>query len=554
MISSTSSSSLDEEQASGLELCHFLPSTTTTATARVDTVPVLFEASPPQVPRERVRESRLGWIVMVALLLAACLTTLTVLLQSPHPNEENTTTKTPPASYYGSLERLLWQASQDDPLLPSHLLWNDPMSPQYLALEWMAYRDDGYFVNQNTDDNNDDNDDDSLSLSLLPWIQQRFALITLFYASGMQWHDEWLRSGVNECQFSGIVCNAQNQVTLIDLKRVAMTGSLPHELGWLTHLTRLDLQDNRLRGSIPPGLLHLPHILQLDLSANQLDGVMPNKLPPNLQVLNLEHNILQGQLPDWPLSLQMAKLAYNRWTGSLPSFPQGNELIYLDVVDTQIAGTLPTSIGYLTKLKSLSVYQTQLQGALPTELGLLQALEELSMGMTQMNGTLPEELWQATNLEWLVAVQHQFHGTISTGIGNLKQLRVLNLLNGPLKGSLPASLGSLPNLTWLQLAMNQMTGSIPVELSHASSLREYNVYNVYGYGATTTATHLLSMFLYISFHSLFFLLCLEKIWLQGNDLEGTVSSEFCNWPSAGLDFRTDCGTGNVECECCTECY
>jgi hypothetical protein len=60
---------------------------------------------------------------------------------------------------------------------------------------------------------------------------------------------------------------------------------------------------------------------------------------------------------------------------------------------------------------------------------------------------------------------------------------------------------------------------------------------------------------YVSFHSLVsLLLCLEKIWLQGNDLEGTVPSELCNLPAAGLDFRTDCGTGNVECECCTECY
>lgn len=447
-----SPSSSDNEQTSGLELRHFLPTT-----AQVDRVPVLSEPIEPYATPVR-NDRRWGWIAMGVMVVGACLATLIVTMQSPNEEVEEVT---PSPSYYNSLERLMYQASRDDPLLPD-LMWNDPMSPQYLALEWMAYRDDEYFLKSAETDN--------LSM-LLPQIQQRFALITLFYAAGLQWYDQWLRAGVSECEFVGIGCNDEDQVTFIDLKRGAMTGTLPHELGWFTHLTQLDLHDNRLRGSIPPGLLQLPELLQLDLSANHLDGVVAT-LPPKLEVVNLEHNLFKGSLPDWPVSLQMAKLAYNRWEGNLPSFPQENELLYLDVVDSNIDGALPTSIGYLTKLKSLSVYQTQLNGTLPTEVGLLKDLEELSIGMTQMNGTLPEELWEATSLEWLVAVQHRFHGPISTRIGNLQQLRVLNMLNGHFTGSLPTTLGSLPNLVWLQLAVNKLTGTIPPELTSASNLRK----------------------------------------------------------------------------------
>eukprot|EP00980_Cylindrotheca_fusiformis_P012167 scaffold2939_cov123-Cylindrotheca_fusiformis.AAC.11 len=447
-----STTPLDDEQTSGLELSHFLP--TAEVTARVD--PIEQPAHDYPIMELRPSHHRWRWAIILSLMIAVTACAVALILTTPSSTKKDAAAP-PSVSYYDSLERLLTQ--EDDPT------WKDPMSPQYLALEWMAFRDNDHFLAAVTSTEDED--------ELLSQVQQRFALIAMFYASGLQWYKDWLQPGVSECEFAGIRCNSQQQVTFIDLKQGAMNGFLPHELGWLTHLTKLDLHDNRLRSKLPSSLLQLPHLIELDLSLNYFDGAVPN-LPPNIQVLNLERNHFQGILPVWPLSLQMAKLGYNHWEASLPQFPQGNNLIFLEVVDSpKMTGTLPSSIGYLTKLKSLSLYQTQFSGSLPSEIGLLTDLEELSIGMTHMNGTLPEELWQATNLQWLVAVQHQFHGSISTRIGNLQQLQALNLLNGLLTGNIPTTLGSLPNLTWLQLAMNQMTGSIPVELSQASNLREY---------------------------------------------------------------------------------
>jgi len=502
--------------------------------ARVDCVPILTDQVivpidgqqiPPKYYKLAIGGLHLGSIptkkchMLLALgLIMATMGTILIALDatsngSSGPITFNSTE--PPvltmesSAYYKALETVLEPATRNDPHIAKFLnnatLWNNPMSPQYLALEWMGFRDYQFLADQLQDTNA---------------IKQRFALATLFYASNIQLYqedeNEWLKPGVSECQFPGITCNAQDQVTKIELVRTAMTGYLPLELGWLSHLENLNLQENKLDGIIPEGLLYLSKLQYLDLGANHMGGPVES-LPPNLLYLSLEHNRFSGSLPSFPLSLESAKLSRNRWSGSLPDFRINNNLEYLDMVDTRINGTIPTSIGYLTKLQSLSIAQTQLEGELPTHIGLLSSLMEISMGLTQLNGTLPEEFFELSQLQWLVAVHHQFEGPLSPLISKLKNLHVLNLIHGSLSGPLPMeALASLKNLVWLQLADNQFTGNIGADLATVWTL--------------------------------------EKIWLHGNEFQGAIPNELCGLPAAQLDFRTDCKSGDIECSCCTLCY
>jgi len=385
------------------------------------------------------------------------------LLNSSHVEPPNLAMD--PSSYYKALEAILEPATRNDPhigkFMGSATLWNDPMSPQYLALEWMAFRDHQFLVDQLQDADP---------------IKQRFALATLFYTSSMQWYQqddsEWLIPGVTECQFHGITCDAQNRVTKVELIRTAMTGGLPLEMGWLTNLQHLSLQDSRLVGAIPEGILQLPALQFLDLAGNHMTGTV-SSLPPTLQFLNLDHNRFWGPLPTFPASLQTAKLSRNLWEGSLPPFTPDNDLELFDVFDSHVNGTIPTTIGHLTKLQNLRIARTHLEGELPTEIGLLSSLEEISMGSTQLTGSLPPQLFQLTQLQWLVAIHHQFEGTLSPHFAQLKNLQILNLNDGALRGPLPtAALASLKNLAWLQLAENDFTGSISSDLAAARNLGE----------------------------------------------------------------------------------
>jgi len=461
--------------------------------ARVDCIPILTDEVvlpidgqqiPPKTYDLAIRGILLGsistkrchFLLIVALLVAIIGSTMLAvnvstengdhspdgtLFNSSHVEPPNLTMD--PTSYYKALEAILEPATRNDPHIAKFLnnatLWNDPMSSQYLAFEWMAFRDYQFLADQLQDSNA---------------IKQRFALVTLFYMSNMQWYQqddsEWLLPGVTECQFHGITCNVQNRVIKVELVRTAMTGELPLEMGWLTHLQHLNLQENRLTGAIPEGILHLSKLQYLDLAGNHMTETV-DSFPPTLQFLSLEHNRFQGSLPSFPGSLQTAKLSHNRWKGSLPSFAPINDLAFLDIVDSGLNGTIPTTVGHLTKLQALSIAQTQLEGKLPTEIGLLSSLEEISMGLTLLTGSLPPEFFELTQLQWLVAVHHQFEGSLSPSIAKLKNLHVLNLAHGTLRGPLPmAALGSLKSLVWLQLADNEFTGSISADLATAWNL------------------------------------------------------------------------------------
>ncbi len=88
----------------------------------------------------------------------------------------------------------------------------------------------------------------------------------------------------------------------------------------------------------------------------------------------------------------------------------------------------------------------------------------------QLNGSIPSELGNLANLRTLSLSNNQLSGSIPSELGNLANLGTLSLYGNELSGSIPPELGNLDNLETLWLNGNQLSGSIPPELGNLDNL------------------------------------------------------------------------------------
>ena len=97
-------------------------------------------------------------------------------------------------------------------------------------------------------------------------------------------------------------------------------------------------------------------------------------------------------------------------------------------------GTLPSWIGDLQSLSSLSAYNTNLYGSLPESLYGLRKLNSLRLYKCQFSGTISPTIGGGTGdtnalmeLKWLWIHDNQFTGVVPSSIGNLAKLEGLTL-------------------------------------------------------------------------------------------------------------------------------
>ncbi|UCH96065.1 MAG: hypothetical protein JSV88_04225 [Candidatus Aminicenantes bacterium] len=272
-----------------------------------------------------------------------------------------------------------------------------------------------------------------------------------------------------------------SHLTGLYLSANQLSGSIPPELGNLSSLSNIYLTDNQLTGNIPPELGNLSNLVYLNMGHNQLSGTIPPELGnlTNLRSFGFLYNQLSGTIPDELKSLgnlRFFNLQFNQLTGEIPSWLgtfSSVEYLYLD--HNQFTGTIPVELGNLSKLKHLKLQCNQLTGSIPSELGNLCNLEALGLYSNQLTGSIPPELGNLINLSFLSVSMNQLCGRIPSELGYIGNLSALYLNDNQLTGTIPVELGNLTQLTYFRLSWNHLTGDIPTSLMNLTNLESLSI-------------------------------------------------------------------------------
>ena len=142
----------------------------------------------------------------------------------------------------------------------------------------------------------------------------REVLEVLYHATnGPNWgtRTNWL-SDEPLWKWFGVHTDGSDRVTRLLVWANRLNGTIPPELGRLTHLQRLDLRENQLSGTIPPELAKLTNLIHLDLGQNQLSGAIPKSLRQLSKLRTLDVQDTQVCVP--------ADASFQAWLAALSEF------------------------------------------------------------------------------------------------------------------------------------------------------------------------------------------------------------------------------------------
>ncbi len=255
--------------------------------------------------------------------------------------------------------------------------------------------------------------------------------------------------------------------------------------------------------------------------------------------LDFFFNNLNGSIPSELgnlTALTSLSLSLNDLTGSIPS-ELGNltALTNLNLSINLLTGSIPSELGNLTALTNLSLSLNDLTGSIPSELGNLTALTNLNLSFNDLTGSIPSELGNLTALTSLNLSDNQLTGSIPTELGNLTALTFLNLQDNQLTGSIPTELGNLTALIDLYLQDNQLTGSIPTELGNLTALIDLYLQDNQLTGSIPTELGNLTALTFLN--------------LNDNQLTGSIPTELGNLTAlTNVDLSLNLLTGSIPSE------
>mmetsp|Transcript_8036 Transcript_8036/g.17942 ORF Transcript_8036/g.17942 Transcript_8036/m.17942 type:complete len:515 (-) Transcript_8036:136-1680(-) len=307
-------------------------------------------------------------------------------------------------------------------------------------------------------------------------IGQRYALACIFYATNgvatpitdsyfwpgftFDWLQKWLLEDSytlaqrrEECDWHGVVCDANGVVTELNLNQNYLTGTFPKETVILApSLKILNLERNTLlsnRGKDETWFLgQLTQLTLLNLAETSFEYDMG--LPPALEhLVNLEYLIASETLFSGPIddyifanmnSLQSLDLQVNNFEGDLPMTLKNLPLKYVYLGATSLNGDLSTFIGdgsQFAELQELWLDGNDITGPIPTQLGGITTLKSLSLTSNELDGQIPSELAALTNMAQMFFYRNKLTGAIPTEIASLTKLETFMVHENDLTGAMP---------------------------------------------------------------------------------------------------------------------
>ncbi|XP_040933791.1 receptor-like protein 9DC1 [Gossypium hirsutum] len=330
--------------------------------------------------------------------------------------------------------------------------------------------------------------------------------------------NSWNES-TNCCSWEGVTCEkATGQVISLDLSCSKLVGSLspntnlvrlrglkrldlslnnfsassiPSGLNQLVSLTHLNLSGSYLSGSVPSDISSLSKLISLDLSRNErlefdrhsfdmltrnlsklenllLRSVDMSDVAPtsfmnltSLKCLSLGLCGLQGDFPSEIFQLgylEYVDLSVNSLTGYLPKSNWSSPLKFFDLSSNYFRGSIPSSLGNLTKITHLGFYSNKLEGEIPDVFGNLNKLTTLDFSFCNFSGQLPPSMFNLTQLTSLHLSSNRLQGPLPIHVTGFQNLKDFSLTDNLLTGGVPSWPFTLPSLEYLQLSNNSLTG------------------------------------------------------------------------------------------------
>lgn len=365
------------------------------------------------------------------------------------PPEESEIASLPPKESEPTLIELLIQ-----PLLPVGNEFDDPNSYQSKSLSYL---------------------EDTLSPQTDEEYKVYFALASIYYASfGVQnkrtiksfptgetlrgWitSDHWVTDS-NYCIWYGIVCDTNGAVTEIQLNENRMFGIFPREISFLKDtLEVIDLFSNPFL--VTEGDAGNSWIAEMTNLRHLFFGATSFEYPgvPTFigQLSKLEeidfsnsyysHGPIRAEAFANNTMLNYVALSKNTYTSTIPSTITNHpsiEFLYLqDVTFDGVKQSLDFLVG-MPLLQETWNDLTSFDGGLPTGLGSISTLVSISFSFCTLTGTIPTELGNlSSSMDRLWLYQNSLTGTIPTELANLSRLRFLYLEGNKLSGTVPEAL------------------------------------------------------------------------------------------------------------------
>ncbi|KAK8312586.1 hypothetical protein V6Z12_D01G052600 [Gossypium hirsutum] len=237
-----------------------------------------------------------------------------------------------------------------------------------------------------------------------------------------------------------------------------ISSELPRVVGNLSSSLELfSAYSCNIRGSIPSEIGNLSHLINIVLGGNQFIGQIPTTI---------------GALGE----LQSLSLVYNKLEGSISSeLCHLNKLAFLFLTNNKLSGQIPACLGDLISLRQLFLDSNMFSSSIPSTLTRLNYLLILYLSSNSLSGSLPTDIGKWKVLTSLDLSNNQFSGDIPTGVADLKDLTHFSLSNNRIMGSIPESFDELLSLEFLDLSRNNLSGEIPKSLEKLRYLNYFNV-------------------------------------------------------------------------------
>ncbi|KAL2337719.1 hypothetical protein Fmac_012165 [Flemingia macrophylla] len=241
--------------------------------------------------------------------------------------------------------------------------------------------------------------------------------------------------------------------------------TFPGFLRNFSELTTLDLSENHIQGTVPNWIWKLQNLASLNISHNlltHLEGPLQS-LSPNLFVLDLHYNKLQGPIPVFPKYATYLDFSGNKFNSFIPQ-DIGNYLsmaIFLSLSNNTLSGSIPDSLCKASYLQVLDLSINNISGTIPSCLMTFgKTLGVLNLRKNNLTGPIPDIFSAACALRTLDLYQNKIDGKIPKSLSNCKTLEVLDLGRNEIMDVFPCLLIKISSLRVLVLQKNKLHGQI----------------------------------------------------------------------------------------------